>query len=696
MGLAASQARLLTLTARLADNELRSQTINNAKMRLSTESSQASENYINALNDATLKFTNYGLDGTEKTQNLSFNALTAYSSYNTQYGLINAAGQLLVSEDEAALFIKSGENLNTYLQYHGLTYETSYFKEVGNITNEGYVAPFNYITVSEMEAMYKNYNSYKNSQEVETYNKAYSKYMSAKPALDKAGSKVLEDFLLSTTGINGGQVNSPILTKVGNTYTIDLGNGNINDKIQNLQNAFLNPNNSYAIGAGSYLYSIMDDEDRADYADAISSIKTSGNNVIADDTEDLTYTEATADDGSKSYTLDLDDGVTITIKDGVVTDYKTKDNYACDNAKTGVSITEFLNNIELKMKDDDGVEKEITRYNVTDTDENGLPKKVKTATTYTNMSADEQNELVNGITDDIIREILSKMGEKFAASLFHDGDNQANINKVSQKGIDLSKPVTGSTQTLKEYYNDYANAKDIYLNTIFASTTDEDRANIEKVKAQLEAGQAEKFVDENGNPYSLDYKDLTDVDFLLRYMAAEGLTPSSNFETVIKEFMIDKVIEEYGTPKYAWQDSTDPDNTGNADAKAQWYTNQFNRMMQGYKVLENGLASSSEWIEYAMESGIVTMEQVDASYQWQGLDYKSCARITEETDDAAVTKAEAEYNRAMNDIEAKDSLYDLELKNIDTEHSSLQTEYDSINGVISKNVERTFNFYKNA
>ena len=50
----------------------------------------------------------------------------------------------------------------------------------------------------------------------------------------------------------------------------------------------------------------------------------------------------------------------------------------------------------------------------------------------------------------------------------------------------------------------------------------------------------------------------------------------------------------------------------------------------------------------------------------------------------------------MNDIEAKDNIYDLELKNIDTEHTSLQTEYDSIKGVISKNIERTFNFYKNA
>ena len=77
MGMAASQARLLTITARLADNELRSQTINNAKMRLSTQSSQASENYINALNNATMKFSNYDVNGEAVSQNLTFNALTA-------------------------------------------------------------------------------------------------------------------------------------------------------------------------------------------------------------------------------------------------------------------------------------------------------------------------------------------------------------------------------------------------------------------------------------------------------------------------------------------------------------------------------------------------------------------------------------------------------------------------------------------
>ena len=87
MGLAASQARLLTITARLADNELRSQTINNAKMRLATQSAQASNEYVSALNNAQLMFNNTAENGIAQSQALTFNALTQYSQYNNQYGL---------------------------------------------------------------------------------------------------------------------------------------------------------------------------------------------------------------------------------------------------------------------------------------------------------------------------------------------------------------------------------------------------------------------------------------------------------------------------------------------------------------------------------------------------------------------------------------------------------------------------------
>ncbi len=706
MGLAASQARLLTITARLADNELRSQTINNAKMRLSTESSQASENYINALNNATLKFTNYGLDGTEKAQNLSFNALTAYSSYNTQYGLVNAAGQLLVSEDEAALFMKSGENLNTYLQYHGLTYETSYFKEVGNITNDGYVEPFNYITVSEMETMYKNYNSLENSQEVENFNKAYSKYVSSTSALENASGKVMESYFTSSSNRNS------ISYKSG-AYEMNFTSSTLSGMLAELQDAFNNPDNTFALSnkiIGQFDLDTPDTDgvtDRQRYNDLLyNSVNAVGSGYTQ--TSDITLSEVLSTDenpiaaGTKVYKTE--DGIQFTIDEA--TNQVTKVEYTGSSTdtklddtalKTNCSFEECINSIKLNTYDESNNITESTSYTADGTDANGLPK-IKSKTNVTSVDADGAKEIVNNILTEILRDMESSYSKNFAAALYDEENPNAQTNRdyVTSMGIDLNKAITGSTKNLSEYYYDFANASDVYLKTIFAGTTEEDLANLEKIKAQFEAGKTEKYVDKNGNPYTLDKISLTDIDFLLRYMAAEGFSPSSNFETVIKEFMVDKVIEEYGTPKYAWQDSTDTNNTGNADAKAQWYTNMFNRMMQGYKVLENGLASSSEWIEYALESGIVTMEQVDSSYQWQGLDYKACARITEETDDAAVTKAEAEYNRAMNDIESKDNIYDLELKNIDTEHSSLQTEYESIKGVISKNVERTFNFYKNA
>ena len=169
------------------------------------------------------------------------------------------------------------------------------------------------------------------------------------------------------------------------------------------------------------------------------------------------------------------------------------------------------------------------------------------------------------------------------------------------------------------------------------------------------------------------------------------ITMTSEFKTVVSDFIIKNMISETGEPKYAWVDENDTGNTGNADAKAQWYTNLFNRMKQGYKTLENGLASSPEWMEFALETGIVTVEQVDKTYNWKSIDYKTCSKITEQTDnDAAVAKAEAEYSRAMNDINAKDSIYDIELKNIDTEHTALQTEYDSVKNVVDKNVESSF------
>ena len=72
------------------------------------------------------------------------------------------------------------------------------------------------------------------------------------------------------------------------------------------------------------------------------------------------------------------------------------------------------------------------------------------------------------------------------------------------------------------------------------------------------------------------------------------------------------------------------------------------------------------------------------------LSISSCSSITDETDQAEVDKAEAEYNMAMEDIQIKDKKYESDQKKIDTEYTACQTEEESIKSVLTKNVERSF------
>ena len=59
MGMAASQARLLSITARMTDVEYKSQQISNTKVRLADESEQVANDYTKALNKQKLTYTDW-------------------------------------------------------------------------------------------------------------------------------------------------------------------------------------------------------------------------------------------------------------------------------------------------------------------------------------------------------------------------------------------------------------------------------------------------------------------------------------------------------------------------------------------------------------------------------------------------------------------------------------------------------------
>lgn len=119
MGLSASQARLLSITARLSDNELRSQTITTAKMSLANKTSEASREYINALNETELKFATYDENGNKTYTNLTGTCLTQYGILKNQYGIINPQGQIMVSEIDGANYLDSA-TMGEFLEKYGV------------------------------------------------------------------------------------------------------------------------------------------------------------------------------------------------------------------------------------------------------------------------------------------------------------------------------------------------------------------------------------------------------------------------------------------------------------------------------------------------------------------------------------------------------------------------------------------------
>ena len=724
MGMAASQARLLTITARLADNELRSQTINNAKMRLSTQSSQASENYINALNNATMKFSNYDVNGEAVSQNLTFNALTAYSSYNTQYGLANASGQLLVSESEAAMFKNAGGNLNKYLQAHGLEYTTTYFENIGAMKNDAYPTPFNNISVEDLKSYYEQYSSFESSLELQNFQSSYKDFIKETANLNKAVSTAMKSYFVNSPvdTLNLGLDKDNNLT-VGNTYTIT------SSSIDAFKNAFIGTNsNNYNI-VKLKNEGLISETDYKSLEAKINNIKYTErtmhtadgddvdvNGIQRADAIDLSAAEDTKS-GTITYTIDGDIQIVVDKSTGKVKscEYTTGgqtvsesdtnkrtlgyagEEKSIDDAikkENGVSFKDFVNNLYYTETVDSETSNSFFSLTGDGTEES--PYQAFEGGIVNSTDTSKVKEFYKDLADDIINSIMNSVNkEKFAQILIDKAGKSTDgkYNELKDMGIDLKAYIPGlENVTLAQQLTNYQTAKDTFLDTIF------DSESKNQVVEDLQSNKVISYIDENGETKQVTVtpENLTDIDFILQYLKQSNLTQSNSFNTIIKQHIVETMIENNGTPKYAWVDSNDTSNKDNANTKAQWYTNLFKRMQQGYKAIENGLASSSQWMEYALESGIVTLEQVDKSYNWNSLDYKSCTKITEETDDAAVTKAEAEYNRTMNDIEAKDNIYDIELKNIDTEHTSLQTEYDVIKGVISKNIDRTFKFNQSA
>lgn len=105
--------------------------------------------------------------------------------------------------------------------------------------------------------------------------------------------------------------------------------------------------------------------------------------------------------------------------------------------------------------------------------------------------------------------------------------------------------------------------------------------------------------------------------------------------------------------------------------------------------LEEGLRSGAyTFVQQAEQSSSDTIS-LNGLY-FKTIDLSSCSMVTDETDQDMVTKAEAEFNRDMAEIQVQDKRYEMDQKKIDTQYQAYLAEEESLKTILSKNVERSY------
>ena len=549
MGLSASQARLLSITSRLSDNELRSQSITNAKSALSTKTSQASQEYLNSLNETKMLFSTYDESGNKVQTKLTGAALSQYAPLKNQYTLVNSDGQALVSELDATNY-KESANISEFLEKYG--FSNVFEEKVSLVTNQGKYAKAN-----------------------EEYEKLYQDWLTKRP-------KVTD-------------------------YTTETEKPSTNNEIYN---AVITSGGclSGAIGGlGCYMHVLSD-------LIGVGTVTTS-------------------------------DGHTYEIKDNIGWNW----NSALHEKTKFAPITEKLKKGHCSGDViEGGTQQETTSY----------------GTVTVGGPASDPNMSLWQRCVDLLWEVHDE----------YDGTSTGG-NATPES---LAKFFYFVEHDLKQAEKE------------IVKVTDWDKYN-EAVedwkKTEPKKPDEEDFKEEVA---SLDQTQKSDEGqwYINLWHRMNG---ASNYKVTING--VDNGEHDTKSDGVISGDNIkSPTNGLTENGKILW------------TVLEDGLMNSDEWLNYALKNRVVTMERVNYTeptedgtgikeYTWTSIIYSNALDISEEENEKAITEAEVKYKQALSDIESKDKQYDNIIRRLDTEHNALQTEYESVKSVITKNLERTLKMY---
>lgn len=632
MGMSASQARLLSITSRLTNNEFRAQTITNSKLRLATESQEASQKYMDALSSKKLVFGSYDANGDKSYTPLTANVLLSYGDLKNQYALVNTSGQILLSGSDIKTYMQSSD-YNDYMVRNGIG--------LVNVTNDEYTDQLQSILGSDW-AEYLYDTDYTTVGDVQNTLKNYLNRITG------VANQVASDFSSiphTTSGYNN-------LASRISTHITDSNTG-ISDivRISGLMGLYVNSISNPPV------YSIGDEPtwtepiaptspDFASLVQAYNGQQCHDSVISSSGGDDIAHIE---------HNLAALIWGTNGLAEG--SDTITKSNNKITVKAIGVDPATYVSLSTLKFGD--------TQIS------SALGSALNSFTNYNCVKEMKQTIL----------------------DLYCDTINFLNgYSPSSASGLDSNRYNLNSSETKKSSAQIHSDWTAMY-------------ADLARLQTRLDAEIATSFKQVRDAMYAEYETQHNAWQAGYNALCAKVTQWLNGLAEIVQK--VQDAINSLGNPTKQVPDTT--------DAKYQWYTNLWNRMGEGRTVgnttqkdtsnfveLDENLINNSEWLEFAFEHGILTLEQAiffeDGSekypnmgqYDWVSKAYTNSVDIVSQDDEIAIAIAEVEYKNTITEIENKDKKYDQDLKKLDTEHNALQTEYESVKEVITKNVERSF------
>ncbi len=146
---------------------------------------------------------------------------------------------------------------------------------------------------------------------------------------------------------------------------------------------------------------------------------------------------------------------------------------------------------------------------------------------------------------------------------------------------------------------------------------------------------------------------------------------------------------------YYYLAQDDPNAVTSMDRKnADFFDQLYNNICEhGWR--EDAQVDDYEYLESAIKDGRYSMSSLNKDGYYYQTRYNETGYLIEESDTDAIARAEVEFTSKKAELTYKEDSLDIKTKQLDAEISSLSTEYETVKTLISNSISKTFALFQN-